>query len=127
MSFDLTGKTALVTGTSGGIGQAIAIGLAEAGASVVAVSASNSNETVAATCAASAAPAEQLSADLSDAEGWKPYLNRRCVLRKNRHLVNNAGTIRRAPAAEHSAEDWHDVIDFNLNAIFFLGQLAGKR
>ncbi|NBD27302.1 2-dehydro-3-deoxy-D-gluconate 5-dehydrogenase KduD [Paenibacillus glycinis] len=126
MSFDLTGKTALVTGTSGGIGQAIAIGLAEAGASVVAVSASNSNETVAAVRGFGGA-IEELSADLSDAEGLEAVFEQALGCFGGIDiLVNNAGTIRRAPAAEHSRQDWQDVIDLNLNSLFFLSQLAGK-
>ncbi|MBO7745930.1 2-dehydro-3-deoxy-D-gluconate 5-dehydrogenase KduD [Paenibacillus sp. MWE-103] len=125
MSFDLTGKTALVTGTSGGIGQAIAVGLAEAGASVVAVSASNSAETVALARAFGGTIAE-FSADLSDLDGLEAVFARAlgCFGQVD-ILVNNAGTIRRAPAAEHARRDWHDVIDLNLNALFFLSQLAG--
>lgn len=126
MLFDLTGKTALVTGTSGGLGQAMAIGLAEAGASIVAVSASGSDETVAAV-RAFGGKIEQISADLSKedrleilfAEALAPF-------GQIDILVNNAGTIRRTPAADHARQDWHDVIGLNLNAVFFLSQLAGR-
>ncbi len=126
MSFSLSGKTALVTGTSGGIGQAIAIGLAEAGASVVAVSASNSNETVE-TIRKLGGQAEQISADLSKEGGLEDVFRQALGFFGSIDiLVNNAGTIRRAPAAEHSSQDWHDVLDLNLNAVFFLSQLAGR-
>lgn len=126
MSFSLSGRSALVTGTSGGIGQAIAIGLAEAGASIVAVSASNSNETVE-TIRKLGGQAEQVSADLSKEEGLEDLFRQALGFYGSIDiLVNNAGTIRRAPAAEHSSKDWHDVLDLNLNAVFFLSQLAGR-
>ncbi|WP_308635331.1 2-dehydro-3-deoxy-D-gluconate 5-dehydrogenase KduD [Paenibacillus silvisoli] len=126
MSFDLTRKVACVTGTSGGIGQAIAIGLAEAGASIVAISASNSNETVEIVRGIGGTIA-QISADLSVEEHLEDIFQEalRCFGMID-ILVNNAGTIRRAPAAEHSRKDWHDVISLNMNAVFFLSQLAGK-
>ena len=124
--FDLSGKTALVTGTSGGLGQAMAIALAEAGASVVAVSASKSDETVAA-IRAFGGQAEQISADLSKEENLEPMFQKSLgQFGRVDILVNNAGTIRRAPAALHSSRDWHDVVDLNLNAVFFLSQLAGR-
>ncbi|RAP78033.1 2-dehydro-3-deoxy-D-gluconate 5-dehydrogenase KduD [Paenibacillus montanisoli] len=125
-SFDLSGKTALVTGTSGGIGQAIAIGLAEAGASIVAVSASNSDETVE-MIRSIGRKAAQISADLSHSDNLEPlFAESASFFGGIDILVNNAGTIRRAPAAEHSRSDWFDVIDLNLNAVFFLSQLAGR-
>ncbi|QHW33482.1 2-dehydro-3-deoxy-D-gluconate 5-dehydrogenase KduD [Paenibacillus rhizovicinus] len=126
MSFDLTGKTALVTGTSGGIGQAIAAGLAEAGASVVAVSASNSNDTVA-IVRGFGGSIEQISADLSNADGLEDVFQEALGFFGSIDiLVNNAGTIRRTPAAQHARKDWYDVIDINLNSLFFLSQLAGN-
>ncbi|WP_336772396.1 2-dehydro-3-deoxy-D-gluconate 5-dehydrogenase KduD [Paenibacillus sp. MMO-58] len=126
MLFDLTGKTAVVTGTSGGLGQAMALGLAEAGASVVAISSSNSNATVAA-IRELGGQAEEISADLSNADILEDVFNQaRGFFGKVDILVNNAGIIRRTPAAEHSAKDWHDVIDLNLNSVFFLSQLAGR-
>jgi len=126
MAFDLTGKTALVTGTSGGIGQGIAIGLAEAGAQIVAVSASNSDETVAAVRALGAR-AEQISADLSHLDGLEQLFAQALgYYGQIDILVNNAGTIRRAPAAEHSRQDFTEVINLNLNSLFCLSQLAGR-
>ncbi|MFC5470503.1 2-dehydro-3-deoxy-D-gluconate 5-dehydrogenase KduD [Cohnella suwonensis] len=127
MLFDLTGRTALVTGTSGGLGQAMAIGLAEAGAAVVAVSSSNSDETVRIVKEAGGR-IEQVKADLSDLDGLgNVFAQAEEIFGGIDILVNNAGTIRRAPAAEHSREDWHAVIDINLHSAFFLSQLAGRQ
>lgn len=126
MLFDLTGKTALVTGASGGLGQAMAIGLAEAGARIVAVASSNCDATVAAVRERGGS-IEQISADLSREDGLEDVFARALAFYGAIDiLVNNAGTIRRAPAADHSAKDWHDVIDLNMNAVFFLSQLAGR-
>lgn len=124
--FDLTGKTALVTGTSGGIGQAIAVAYAEAGAKVVAVSASNSNKTVA-MIEQLGGEAKEISADLSDADKLEGVFSEALGFFGSIDiLVNNAGIIRRTPAKDHSRQDWCDVIDLNLNTVFFLCQLAGR-
>lgn len=124
--FDLTGKVALVTGTSGGLGQAMAIGLAEAGADVVCVSASNSDETVAA-IRQLGRQAEQISADLSQADKLEDVVRQALgFFGRIDILVNNAGIIRRTPAADHARNDWYDVIDLNLNSVFFLCQLVGR-
>ncbi|MDG0791768.1 2-dehydro-3-deoxy-D-gluconate 5-dehydrogenase KduD [Cohnella ginsengisoli] len=126
MLFDLTGKTALVTGASGGLGQAMAIGLAEAGAKIVAVASSNCDATVAAVREAGGT-IEQISANLSELDGLEGVFEKALAFFGGVDiLVNNAGTIRRTPAADHAAKDWFDVIDLNLNAVFFLSQLAGR-
>ncbi|MDI4647455.1 2-dehydro-3-deoxy-D-gluconate 5-dehydrogenase KduD [Cohnella hashimotonis] len=126
MLFDLTGKTALVTGASGGLGQAMALGLAEAGAKVVAVASSNCDATVAAVREAGGT-IEQISANLSELDGLEGVFEKALSFFGSIDiLVNNAGTIRRTPAADHAAQDWFDVIDLNLNAVFFLSQLAGR-
>lgn len=126
MLFDLSDKTALVTGTSGGLGQAMAIALAEAGAAVVAISSSGSDETVAAV-RAFGGRIEQISADLSQVdkldEVWSQAAG---AFGGIDILVNNAGTIRRTPAADHAKQDWYDVIELNMNTVFFLSQLAGR-
>lgn len=124
--FDLTGKTALVTGTSGGLGQGMAIGLAEAGASVVCISSSNSNKTVE-SIRKVGGNAEQISADLSDTDALdQVFAKALSFFGAIDILVNNAGIIRRKPAADHSRQDWNDVINLNLNSVFFLSQLAGR-
>lgn len=125
-SFDLSGKVALVTGASGGLGQAIAIGLAEAGADIIALSQSESHETVKA-IKALGRKAELIAVDLSDEELLDGVFDKALgIYGRIDILVNNAGIIRRKPAAEHSRQDWHDVLDLNLNSLFFLSQLVGN-
>ncbi|QGG57017.1 2-dehydro-3-deoxy-D-gluconate 5-dehydrogenase KduD [Paenibacillus sp. B01] len=123
--FNLQGKTALVTGTSGGLGQAMAVGLAEAGANVVAVSSSGSAAAIG-QIRGLGREAEDLQADLSRLDELGDVFERAASRFGGIDiLVNNAGIIRRTPAAQHSREDWQAVIDLNLNAVFYLSQLAG--
>ncbi|MBB3126980.1 2-deoxy-D-gluconate 3-dehydrogenase [Paenibacillus rhizosphaerae] len=124
--FDLTGKIALVTGTSGGLGQGMAVGLAEAGASVVCISSTNSDRTVE-EIRKLGGKAEQISADLSDTDALDQVFAQALSYYGGIDiLVNNAGIIRRTPAADHARQDWNDVINLNLNTVFFLSQLAGR-
>jgi 2-dehydro-3-deoxy-D-gluconate 5-dehydrogenase len=126
-TFSLIGKTALVTGANTGLGQAIALALGKAGASVVCAGRSAMDETVAG-LAAIGANALAIKADLSDmaalqpvvdkASGWKGRLD---------ILVNNAGIIRRAEAIDFTEADWDAVMDVNLKALFFLSQAAARR
>jgi len=124
--FDLSGKTALITGTSGGLGQAMAIGLAEAGADIVAVSTSSAESTIKAV-ETLGRRAHFIAADLSDADRLEAVADE--AIRRFGGidiLINNAGIIRRTPAVDHSRQDWQDVLDLNLNSAFFLCQLIGK-
>ncbi|WP_110932076.1 2-dehydro-3-deoxy-D-gluconate 5-dehydrogenase KduD [Paenibacillus bouchesdurhonensis] len=124
--FDLTGKTALVTGTTGGLGQGIAIGFAEAGADVVCVSVSSSEETVK-KIESLGRKASAIEVDLSDHSKLQETFDE--ALKLTGHidiLVNNAGIIRRTPAKDHSEKDWFDVIDLNLNTVFLLSQITGR-
>lgn len=124
--FDLTGKIALVTGTSGGLGQGMAVGLAEAGASVVCISSTNSDRTVE-EIRKLGGKAEQISADLSDTDALDQVFAQALSFYGGIDiLVNNAGIIRRTPAADHARQDWNDVINLNLNTVFFLSQLVGR-
>ncbi|GIQ65695.1 2-deoxy-D-gluconate 3-dehydrogenase [Paenibacillus cisolokensis] len=124
--FDLSGKKALVTGTSGGLGQAMAVGLAEAGADVVLVSRSDSGEAVRAIKAVGRR-AVHLAADLGELDGIGDVVRRAIeAFGAIDILVNNAGIIRRTPAADHAERDWHDVIDVNLHAVFRLSQQIGR-
>jgi 2-deoxy-D-gluconate 3-dehydrogenase len=124
--FDLTGKTAMVTGTSGGLGQAMALGLAEAGADIVAVSSGNSAQTIQAV-GALGRKAQHIQTDLSKADSLEGVVQQAIgCFGKIDILINNAGIIRRTPAVEHSRQDWYDVLDLNLNSAFFLCQLVGK-
>lgn len=124
--FDLNGKVAMVTGTTGGLGQGMAIGLAEAGADVVLASYSSSEETARA-IEALGRKAYLIKADLSREDDLADVFEKALSFQgKIDILVNNAGIIRRTPAADHAKQDWHDVIDLNLNTVFFLSQLAGR-
>jgi 2-deoxy-D-gluconate 3-dehydrogenase len=125
--FDLTGKTALVTGASRGIGKAIALGLAEAGADVALVTNQSSPADIEQAIAALGRKSIVIKADLSD-ESKLPGIIGQTVeaFGKIDILVNNSGIIRRTPAADHASSDWHDVINLNLNSVFFLCQLAGR-
>jgi 2-deoxy-D-gluconate 3-dehydrogenase len=124
--FDLTGKVAIVTGANTGIGQAIALSLAAAGADIAAVGRTPAEETVA-KVRALGRRAEIISADLSSIEPVQRVVDE--VLEKLGALdilVNNAGIIRRADSVDFTEEDWDAVIDTNLKVLFFLCQAAGR-
>lgn|SRR5574341_1123770 len=126
--FSLEGKTALVTGASRGLGQAMALGLAEAGADIAGLDLTECSETC-----------EQVQAL------GRRYLSIVCDLRAASVndladavatvvsnfgtldiLLNNAGIIRRAPIFEFGEEAWDDVLQINLKAVFFLSQAAAR-
>jgi len=127
-SFRLDGRVALVTGANRGIGQALTLALAQAGADVALLSRTEPAETMAmveplgrralwvAEDLARATPAD-LAAVVSTVAGELGRLD---------ILVNNAGIIRRAPAAEHPAADWDEVMRVNVDAVFYLSQAAGR-
>jgi len=124
--FDLAGKVAIVTGANTGIGQALALALAEAGADVAAVGRTPAEETVA-RARALGRKAELISADLSTIEPVQRVVDETVAkLGGLDILVNNAGIIRRADAVDFSEEDWDAVIDTNLKSVFFLAQAAGR-
>jgi 2-deoxy-D-gluconate 3-dehydrogenase len=126
--FKLAGKVALVTGASAGLGQAIAIALADAGADVVC---HGNTRTPEATLEAISRVGKQAIAVAGDlAEKETPSALIEATIKKFGRidiLVNNAGTIRRAPAVDYSEEDWNTVIEVNLSAVFRLSQLSGRR
>ena len=126
-TFRLDDKVALVTGASAGLGQAIAIALAQAGAHV---SCHGNTRAPDATCEAISKLDRQtfaVTGDLSDRKTPQTLIEETI-----RHfgrldiLVNNAGTIRRAPAVDYLEEDWDTVIQVNLTSAFSLSQLAGR-
>jgi 2-deoxy-D-gluconate 3-dehydrogenase len=124
--FDLGGRTALVTGANTGIGQGIALALAQAGARVVVAGRSSMDETLALIADAGGA-AIPLSVDLQ-----KPGIAAEVVSEATAAagpldiLVNNAGIIRRADALDFSEDDWDEVMNLNLKATFFLSQAFAK-
>ncbi len=126
--FKLDGKVAIVTGAGRGIGQAYAIGLAEAGADVALVDVIDQTET-AAKIKALGRKALTLAADLSKGEEEAPRIIAEVVkeLGGVDILVNNAGIIKREPFTEHSAANWNLVLSINLSAPFFLSQQAAKQ
>jgi len=129
-TFDLNGKTALVTGCRRGIGKAMAIALAEAGADIIGVSASLEAEESAVGQAVTALGRKffAYSCDFSDRDALRGFIGRVTVDHPRIDiLVNNAGTIKRAPAAEHSDAFWDQVIEVNLSAQFILTREIGKR
>ncbi len=126
--FDIKNKTALVTGASRGIGQAIAVGLAEAGVKVICSSskARGTDETVR-IIKANGGKAYSVVANLSKAK----QAERLSTITVNRHgpidiLVNCAGTIERHKAESFPVEDWNRVMQVNLSSAFRICQLIGK-
>ena len=124
--FDLSGKVAVVTGAKTGIGQAIAVALANAGADVACVGRTPAEDTVA-RIRALGRKAEIVSADLSSIEPVGRVVDETVAkLGGLDILVNNAGIIRRADAVDFTEEDWDAVVDTNLKSVFFLCQAAGR-
>ncbi|GHA43974.1 2-deoxy-D-gluconate 3-dehydrogenase [Amylibacter ulvae] len=119
--FSLDGKTALVTGANTGIGQAIAIGLAQVGASVICVGRRECSDTVDQINRAGGR-ATSVLADFADPMAGQDLFNDENV----DILVNNAGIIRRNDAIEFTESDWDDVMDVNLKALFFTTQSFAK-
>ena len=125
--FDLTGKSAIVTGASGGIGQAIAVALAAAGARVAGVARSSMNETARQVHEAGSSFL-QVRADLATIEPVERILGETVAWAGHADiLINNAGIIRRADALEFSEQDWDDVTNVDLKSVFFLAQAFAKR
>ncbi len=127
--FNLEGKTALVTGCKRGIGKAMAVALAEAGADVIGVSASLELEgsTVEAEVKATGKNFKAYQCDFGDRKALYGFINAvKADFPVIDILVNNAGTILRTPAAEHPDEMWDKVIEVNQNAQFILTREIGK-
>jgi 2-dehydro-3-deoxy-D-gluconate 5-dehydrogenase len=126
-AFDLTGKTAIVTGANTGLGQGIALSLAQAGAAIVAVGRSSMDETER-LCRDVGAGFHSVQADLSSLEPIERIVAESSKIGERIDiLVNNAGIIRRADAIEFSEKDWDDVMNVNLKSTFFLSQAVARR
>jgi 2-deoxy-D-gluconate 3-dehydrogenase len=125
--FDLSGRVALVTGANTGIGQAIAVALAQSGADVALAGRSSADET-ASLIRAVGRRAILIGADLSSIAPVGGVVEQTVSeLGSIDILVNNAGIIRRADAVDFTEADWDAVIDTNLKSLFFLSQAAGRR
>ena len=127
--FSLRDRGAIVTGAARGLGHAMALALAEAGADIVAVDVEplEAVERAVAERGVRCATREQDLRDLTPDTAAELVDWSRSRFEDISVLVNNAGMISRAPAAETSAEDWHAVIALNLTAPFFLAQAFGGR
>lgn len=122
--FDLSGKVAIVTGANTGIGQGIAVALANAGADVALVARSDASETAALIGKAGRRVAI-IKADLSTIEPCQRIIDETLsTLGRLDVLVNNAGIIRRNDALDFTEDDWDAVMDTNLKTLFFLSQAA---
>ena len=125
--FDLTGKTALVTGVKRGIGRGMAEALAQAGADIVGVSASLApGSDVENTVKAMGRKFDAYACDFSDRTALRAFSETVQANHQIDILINNAGTILREPAAHHPDEMWDKVIEVNLNAQFILTRDIGR-
>lgn len=124
--FDLSGRVAIVTGANTGLGQGIAVALAKAGASIVAVGRSSMDDTKAQIDAAGG-KFHEIRADLGSIAPVNDIVAETVEKFGNVDiLVNNAGIIRRADAIDFTEADWDAVMDVNLKTAFFLSQAAAK-
>jgi len=125
-SFDLAGKVALVTGANTGLGQAIALALAQAGADIAAVGRSAPDETLAGV-RKFGRRGEWIEAHLENSTGVNTIVDAAVAkFGAIDILVNNAGTIRRNDALDFTDDDWDAVIGVNLKTAFFLAQASAR-
>ncbi|WP_043527675.1 2-dehydro-3-deoxy-D-gluconate 5-dehydrogenase KduD [Litchfieldella xinjiangensis] len=125
--FDLKGKTAIVTGCNTGLGQGMALGLAEAGCNIVAVN-RRAPEDTQRHVEALGVGFLSIEADLGSTAPIEDILVRTQETFGHADiLVNNAGTIRRADSLEFTEKDWDEVMDVNLKSLFFLSQAFARR
>ena len=124
--FDLRGKSAVVTGASTGIGRAITLALAGAGADILLVDHSKKDET-AKEVQSLGRKAVSIAVDLDKMESIEQVAKKAVAeFDKIDILVNNAGTIRRSPVVDFTEKDWDDVMAVNAKAVFFLAQAAAR-
>ncbi|STW04868.1 2-deoxy-D-gluconate 3-dehydrogenase [Klebsiella grimontii] len=125
-AFSLQGKVAVVSGCDTGLGQGMAVGLAEAGCDIVGINIVEPTETIERVTALGRRFLS-LTADLRQIDGI-PQLLERAVAEFGHIdiLVNNAGLIRREDAIEFSEKNWDDVMNLNIKSVFFMSQAAAK-
>ncbi len=124
--FRLDGKVAIVTGAARGLGQALALGLAEAGADIVAVDILETTETNA-EVQKRGRKCLSIQGDITQKTCIETIIRDTLAeLKRIDILFNNAGIIRRAPLTEFTEKDWDDVMNLNIRALFFLTQAVAK-
>ena len=125
--FDLTGKVAIVTGCNTGLGQGMALALANAGADVVGVNRDDPTETIE-LMAKTGRQFHSVIADMSKMDSVDRVVKEAVsAFGKIDILVNNAGIIRRNDAIDFTEKDWDDVMDLNIKAVFFMSQGFAKQ
>ncbi len=127
-TFKLNGKVAIVTGSSVGLGQAMCIALAEAGADIVGISHARSNETTREEVEKLGRRFLSITADLAQMESIQPIVSKAVEMFGHIDiLVNNAGIIRREDSINFTEKDWDDVMNVNAKTLFFLSQAVARR
>jgi len=127
-AFHLDGKNALVTGSHRGLGAAIALALAEAGANVACHGRDPHPGTPCAAIQALGRRSAYFPGNIAEADVCSALIEKTVAEFGSLDiLVNNAGIIRRAPAADYSPEDWNQVLSIDLTAVFRLSQLAARQ
>ncbi|HBH63965.1 2-dehydro-3-deoxy-D-gluconate 5-dehydrogenase KduD [Erwinia persicina] len=126
-AFNLEGKVAMITGCNTGLGQGMALGLAQAGCDIIGVNRSTASET-AEKVAATGRRFVSITADLSDSRCIDGVMAQAlAAFPRLDILVNNAGIIRRADAIDFSETDWDEVMNLNSKTLFFLSQRVARR
>jgi 2-deoxy-D-gluconate 3-dehydrogenase len=125
--FNLDGKVAVVTGSSTGIGAAIALGLARAGADVICHGRGEEAQATSEAVRALGRRSVAISADLSDRAAQETFVaSAASAFGRVDLLINNAGSIRRSPAVDYTDDDWDFLLEVNLTAPFRLSRRIGK-
>jgi 2-dehydro-3-deoxy-D-gluconate 5-dehydrogenase len=124
--FDLSGRTAVVTGAGRGLGQGVALGMARAGADLVLVGLPGSQDDTRSMVADLGREVQLVDLDVSDHASIESTCARIAAEHEVDVLVNNAGIIEREDTVDLSAESWNRVVDINLNGLFFLTQHLGR-
>ena len=126
--FRLDGKVAIVTGSSTGLGQAMSIALAEAGADIAGTGYSQSNETTQAEIEKRGRRFLSILVDLAQMESIRRIVEKTVeVFGHIDILINNAGIIRREDALQFTEKDWDEVMDLNAKTVFFFSQAVARR